>query len=116
MHLELTFFILSIVYVLIINRIGRYCVLFGWRVFWAPLHGAFGISCVITALYFAGEITGAQWVTIWRVFQVAFIPFLWLTFKPDKPDGYFDDIRRAMEDLQRAVDDNIRRAVLHWRH
>lgn len=115
MHLELTFFLLSIVYVLIINRLGRYWYVCGWRVFWAPLHGAFGVSCVITALYFTGDITGAQWVKIWGVFQAAFIPFLWLVFKREKPQSYFDDVTEALDKLTRAVDDNIQRVAI-WKH
>lgn len=115
MYLELTFFLLSILYVLIINRLGRYWHFRGWRIMAAPLHGAFGISCVITALWLSGDISGAQWLKIWQVFQASFIPFLWLTFRREKPQSYFDDITEALDKLARAVDDNIQRVAI-WKH
>jgi hypothetical protein len=114
-YLEITFFILSLVYVCIINRLGRYWHFRGWRVFLAPLHGAFGISVVITALWMAGDITGDQWLKIWRVFQMAFIPFVWLVFKRERAETHFDDISKALDSLARAVDDNIRRVIV-WKH
>lgn len=113
--LEIMFFILAIAYVLIINRLGRFWRYNGWRIFLAPLHGAFGISIVITVLWLSGDITGAQWVKIWRVFQAAFIPFLWLVFKREQPAAHFSDIMQSLKDLERVVNDNIRRVVI-WKH